>query len=175
MRSVSADSQAPFRREMTAEFDPGAVSETEFEKRRGVNRVEVRSGFLSVHVSGFDAGSDRAMAVLTALAEAGVSLDFLKLTSGGLSFLAPDAAESAIRRALEGIQAEHKVRPGLSVVLVHAVNMRDEEGLIARIVSETIATGAEIDHLGDMHDRVLMVVSAEDAEAIRARLEPEGA
>ncbi|HLK14112.1 MAG TPA: hypothetical protein VKT78_04850, partial [Fimbriimonadaceae bacterium] len=56
-------------------------------------------------------------------------------------------------------------------VLVHAVNMRDEEGLIARVVQEVIASGARMDHISDMHDRMLVVVHTEDAGPVKKRLE----
>ena len=49
--------------------------------------------------------------------------------------------------------------------------MRDEEGLIARVVSEVIGTGVRVDHLGDMHDRVLMVMDDRDADKVKVRLE----
>jgi len=52
--------------------------------------------------------------------------------------------------------------------LVHAVNMRDEEGLIAEIVQSAIASEAQIDHIGDGHDRLLLVASAESVEKITA-------
>lgn len=42
--------------------------------------------------------------------------------------------------------------------MVHAVNIRDEEGLIAKIIKAAISTSAHVDHIGDMHDRLLMVV-----------------
>jgi len=55
-------------------------------------------------------------------------------------------------------------------VLVHAVSIRDEEGLIAGIVHTAIALGIRIDHVGDMHDRMLMVVQKEDAERLAAHV-----
>jgi hypothetical protein len=49
--------------------------------------------------------------------------------------------------------------------------MRDEEGLISRILLESIASGVQIDHVSDMHDRMLVVVSAEDSSKLRQRIE----
>lgn len=47
-----------------------------------------------------------------------------------------------------------------------AVNMRDEEGLIASIVQQAITSGGKVSHLGDMHDRLLLVVESKDADKI---------
>ncbi len=109
--------------------------------------------------------------MLEGVSEAGISLDFLKLTPEGVSFLVPTAAEGAVRQTLQELGARAEVKTDRSVVLVHAVNMRDEEGLISRIVAAAIGSGAEIDHLGDMHDRVLIVTTATDAERLRATFE----
>src|SRR5579863_2742492 len=119
------------------------ATETDFEKRRGVSRVEVRDGFAQVHVSRIqDHLMEGRLSVLQCVAEAQVSIDFLKLTPSGLSFLIPEGQSEAVEQALKKCEIHTTVRPGRSVVLVHAVNMRDEEGLIARIVQEVIASGA---------------------------------
>jgi hypothetical protein len=44
--------------------------------------------------------------------------------------------------------------------------MRDEEGLIARIVEQAIATGTSVEHVGDMHDRLLLVVATEASKSL---------
>jgi aspartokinase len=146
---------------------------TDFEKRRGVSRVEVRDGYAQVHASRMpEPIMEGRLAVLKTVSDAQVSIDFLKLTPSGLSFLIPDSQSDSVEKALgcgEGVHCT--VRPGRSVVLVHAVNMRDEEGLIARIVREIIASGARMDHISDMHDRVLVVVHTEDADPLRQWLE----
>ena len=111
------------------------------------------------------------LAVLQCVADARVSIDFLKLTPSGLSFLIPEGQGSAVENALSGSDVHATVRPGRSIVLVHAVNMRDEEGLIARVVQEVIASGARMDHISDMHDRMLVVVHTEDAGPLCERLE----
>ena len=46
------------------------------------------------------------------------------------------------------------------------MNIRDEEGLLAEVVQEAIALGAQIDHVGDGHDRLLLVVGDVDAARI---------
>lgn len=145
---------------------------TDFEKRRGVSRVEVRDGYAQVHASRMpEPVMEGRLAVLKLVADAQVSIDFLKLTPSGLSFLVPEAQCHAIEAVLGGGDIHCTAKPGRSVVLVHAVNMRDEEGLIARIVREIIASGARMDHISDMHDRVLVVVHTEDAEPLQKWLE----
>jgi len=147
-------------------------SETEFEKRRGVSRVEVRHGFAQVHVSRIP---DDVMAVrlkvLAAVASAGISIDFLKLTPSGMSFIVPGQDGDVLQTALEPLGVHFSIRHDRSIVLVYAVSIRDEEGLIAGIVHTAIQNGIRIDHVGDMHDRMLMVVQKEDADRLASQIE----
>ena len=137
--------------------------ETGFEKKRGIISVEIRHGYSQVHVMDLEPTMDRRLAVLDTVAHAQISLDFLKLTSDGLSFLIPAERSQAIVDCLRGAGYRFELNEKRSIVMVHAVNMRDEEGLIAKIVATAIASGARIDHLGDMHDRLLIVT--EDSRA----------
>ena len=147
--------------------------ETAFERPRGVHRIETRDGFSQVHVAQL---TDRA-AVLAAVAAAGVSIDFVKITPSGLSFIIPQSQSDAVSAALAD-QPGLEVRPDCSIVLVHAVNIRDEEGLIAKIVRVATEAKVVLDHIGDMHDRLLLVVPTSDAarlsEAITAAQDREG-
>jgi len=146
---------------------PRPTVETEFEKRRGVSNVEVREGFAQVHVAGLTKNLvTERIRVLRAIADAEVSIDFLKLTPSGLSFIVRDDLSEPVFNALEGCEVEFTVVKDRSIVLVHAVNIRDEEGLIARIVQTVIASGAKVDHIGDMHDRMLLVLQRQDAERV---------
>lgn len=156
---------------MSKEAVRTASAETEFEKRRGVSRVEVRHGFAQVHVSRI-AGNVMAerLKVLSAVASVGISIDFLKLTPSGMSFLVPEGDAEVIDQALEPLGIHFTVRHDRSIVLVHAVSIRDEEGMIAGIVHTAIANGIRIDHVGDMHDRMLMVVQKSDAERLASHI-----
>ncbi len=146
-------------------------SGTEFEKRRGPSSVEIRSGFAQVHVQDLpEPIASSRVDVLREVAKAGVSIDFLKFTQGGLSFVVPESFASKIRSTLDPKSGALSVQPGRSIVYVHAVNMRDEEGLNAQIIARAITAGARIDHLSDMHDRALLVVNADDAESLAATL-----
>ena len=148
------------------------VSETEFEKRRGISRVEVREGYAQVHVNDLAQPLVASrLAVLKILAGNGISLDFLKFTPDGMSFLVREEKGGKVKDCLKDTQSDVTVLEGRHVVMVHAVNMRDEEGLIASIVLQAIRSGASIGHVSDMHDRVLMVVSKEDSKRLKEQLE----
>lgn len=104
--------------------------------------------------------------ILESLAGNGVSLDFLKLTPSGLSFLVSIDQSERLDQVLKLAGCHYEVNKPRSIVLIYAVNIRDEEGMIAGIVQQLIQSGAKVDHLGDMHDRLLAVVRADDAERI---------
>ena len=150
------------------------VLETAFEKRRGISRVESRTGFAQVHVSNLEEPlTVSRLQVLGAIGDGGISLDFLKMTQTGLSFLVTEESAEMVSQVLKPLGVHFSVRKEREILLVHAVNMRDEEGLIARIVLEAIACGVRVDHISDMHDRMLMVVAAEEAPKLRERIEEE--
>jgi aspartokinase len=160
----------PFRRELARPEDAASSPETRFERARGIDRVELRSGLATVHVGPLAPPFELArLDVLRRVAGAGVSLDFLKLDGPMLSFVVADGARAAAAAALEGF--EHQITAERCVVLAHAANMRDEEGLIARIISRVTSTGAQVDHIGDMHDRVLVVTGEGDARLVVPALE----
>lgn len=148
--------------------------ETVFEKRRGVSRVEVRSGFAQVHVTNLagDVAPAR-LRVLSQVADSATSIDFLKLTPSGLSFLVPQERAEVVKSILDALTIDFSLRSDRDIVLVHAVNIRDEEGMIASIMQRAIESGATVDHVGDMHDRLLLVVPHSDAERLEQHLKAE--
>ena len=149
-----------------------ATRETAFERPRGVSRVEPRRGYCQVHVVDlFEPLVPNRLAALEAVSGEGISIDFLKLTPRGLSFVAPADRASDLERVLTDCGAQASVVTGRTIVSIHAVNIRDEEGLIAEIVQEAIALGAQIDHVGDGHDRLLLVVGDDDAARIQSHFE----
>ncbi len=159
----------PFGRAYSdVELEIPPVSEVEFEEGRGVNLIEIRDGFAGIQVSELGQPLFPArMDVLNRVAAAGISIDFLKLTLDGLSFLIPEGKMAEADKALSSIQGKSEVKGARSVVLAHAANMRDEEGLIAQLVSAAIESGAEIEHLSDMHDRIMLVVRSKDAPHLK--------
>lgn len=158
--------QRPFGNELADKVtDVPELGSTEFEKARGVNRIETREGFAGVLVWGLgDRVMEGRLAVLEAVRQAGLSIDFLKFTNDGLSFLIGEPESERVRGALEKTGVSFETLPDRSILTVHAVNMRDEAGLVARVVSEVISSGAHIDHMGDMHDRLLIVMTKDDAK-----------
>lgn len=149
------------------------VSETEFEKRRGISRVEVREGYAQVHVNDLPQPvvSGR-LDILRDVSGAGISLDFMKFTPDGMSFLVRESDGQKVEDCLKNRKSiSVSVEKGKDVVMVHAVNMRDEEGLIASIVLQAIGCGASIGHVSDMHDRVLIVVPKQDSQRLKEQLE----
>ena len=160
----------PLRRDYSfGDEVPLLAGETEFEKPRGIHRVEVRPGLVRVHISQLTGGlAESRRRVLAYIADAGVSIDFLKLTPTGLSFVVSESRAVGVDKCLTSFHAER------SLLIIHAVNMRDEEGLISRVLAEVIRSGVELEHLGDSHDRLLIVVPDSEAEALAARLRDLG-
>lgn len=143
-----------------------------FDLPRGLGEPLVRDSYAQVLVSfpDQDAKSGRLEA-LKIIQENGLSIDFLKFTHNGVSFvISADQAKKAAE-VLANINADVKLSEGRSILLIPAVNMRDDEGLLALVLSEAIKTKAEILHIGDMHDRVLIVTDTEGAKEIAAKVQ----
>ena len=161
----SGESRQPFRRAISTPDDLPPMVETEFEHQRGVIETELREGFalFLVHSLPDDLDKNR-LHVLKVVADANVSIDFLKLTTDGLSFVVPEALSDAAGEALANLKFPLETSPNRSVLSAWSPNLRDEEGLAARLVSAVIASGARLDHVSDMHDRILFLLDQADAE-----------
>ncbi|MCL4285955.1 MAG: hypothetical protein QY327_10410 [Fimbriimonadaceae bacterium] len=149
--------------------------QVEFERPRDVYEFETRTGYAHIHIHGLEAPLQEArIRALEGVARAGVSIDFLKLTQSGMAFLVAEEQAQKTQDALSALGLNFRAGKDYAILIVHSVNMRDENGRIAKIVSIAIGTGARIDHLSDMHDRVLIVTPREHAsglaEALRATL-----
>ena len=147
---------------------------TKFEKPRGVSAISIRHGYAQAHLSGW--GKDRAakrLETVRAITDAKISLDFVKLTPSGMSFLVPDAQSEALQGVLDRLGDHFSIRRPCSMVIAHAVNIRDEEGLVARIMKAAIDGGFLVQHISDMHDRALLVVDTAEAEQLAAHIEAE--
>lgn len=152
--------------------DSRGTGETEFEKPRGINRVEIRPGLTRAWISDLPQPSmDARLRILAKVREAGVSIDFLKFGNGAISFVAAEADHEKLCAALAGVDGTVEVESGCCIVIVHAVNMQDEEGLVAKIVSQVIASGEDVDHVGDMHDRLLLVTDLDTGKRLVESLE----
>ena len=146
-------------------FSKSQISETDFEKQRGISRVEVRTGLTQVHV--LDLKSPIAKSRIKVI-------DFLKLTPTGISFVIPAEKTQLTSDTLNAEGVTNQLATGRGIVLVHAVNMRDEEGMIAGILRRVIETGITVDHASDMHDRILIVTDAAQAEKFKTIIEQGG-
>lgn len=143
--------------------------ETVFERPRGVGEITLLQGLSQIRV---ETDLNGLPNVLNAVAKAGVSIDFVKLSPNGFSFVCSQDKTSAVETALKDLPGVSlRVKEDRTVVSVPAVNIRDEEGLIARIVQAAIRAGAQVDHIGDMHDRLLLVVNDSDAQSLKETLE----
>lgn len=129
--------------------------ETAFERRRGVGSPSSQAGFAQVRITELEQNSRQAC--LRALADLGLRLHFLKLAANGMSFLIAGEDSPAVQKALTQFQANVHLASGRWIVTIPAVNIRDEDGLIAGLVATAIRSGTQIDHLGDMHDRLVVV------------------
>lgn len=139
-------------------------AETAFETARGVSQVEVKTGLTEVQILDLaEPMAESRLTTLAAIRDAGVSVSFLKYTPDGFNFSAKSEDSDRLAEALERLQLRHKLHRDYAVMTVHAVNMRDEAGLVARIVSLVLASGATIISLGELHDRLMIVMSASDA------------
>lgn len=151
-----------------------ASTETEFEKPRGISKVEIKTGYAQVRVNGLpEPLTETRLDVLEHVRNAQVSIDFLKLTQQGLSFLVSENDAEIVEKALSNQGSHVQIEHERCIVLIHAVNMRDEEGLVARVVSVAIATGIHIDHLGDMHDRIYLVTTSAGATKLKSAIEQD--
>jgi aspartate kinase len=137
-----------------------------------VSGVVPRQGYCQVHVVELpEPLIENRLQVLQAVAAEGISIDFLKLTPHGLSFVATADRAEDLKRVFSSGGYKATVGVGRTILSVHAVNIRDEEGLIAEVLREAISLGAQIDHVGDGHDRLLLVVGDADASRIQKHFE----
>lgn len=139
---------------------------TEFEPRRGLTRIESRFGFAQVQIENLPLPlMNSRLEVLESIKEINVPMDFLKLTQSGISFLIAQEHATIVADHLAHLGQNMKIQSGQCIVLVQAPNLRDSEGLLARVVSVAIRSGAPIDHVGDMHDR-LLIATTESASLV---------
>ena len=164
---------APLRQDASDKVkDSRGTGETEFEKKRGIHAVRVRRGLTRAYVCDLPSPVSQArLRILSLVREAGVSIDFLKFAHDAVSFVADEADQAKLEAALKGIEGRVEIEGNCCIVSVHAVNMQDEEGLVAGIVSEVIASGLQVDHIGDMHDRLLLVTDQETGDRLATALE----
>lgn len=150
------------------------MKETVFEKHRGVNKVEIKKGFAQVELSELPKPITQSrLDILAKLHDKKVNVDFLKLTNCGLAFTVQESDLSLIEKILGNNYECCNIQPDRNIMLIHAVNMRDEEGLIADIIAIASSQKITIDQVSDMHDRLLLVTSEDSAKKLKTQIEKE--
>jgi len=144
--------------------------EQRFELPRGVREIEVRTGFAQVHIRSNGNLPLERIEILRILADAGISHKYLKLTLDGLAFIIADSQVDETKQALSNAGVDFEMNPGRSLILVHAIGMREEPGMLAKILQAATASGVSVDHIGDMHDKMFMVLRDEVAEDTASRI-----
>jgi aspartokinase len=139
---------------------------TSFERRRGVTSVHVRDGVTHFQVVDLPRQSlmPARLEALAVLRDAGVGIDFLKLTPDGFTFAVQDEEAARAAAALSSAGCEAIQSEGRTVISVQCVNVRDEAGVVARIAEAVTATGTRLEQVGDCHDCILLVVEREAAQ-----------
>jgi aspartokinase len=152
---------------------PGMHSQTPRDTPRGVQSVELEEGYALVEVRGLAPWeiSAKRREALQAIESAGISLDLFKITMDGFSFVVAEPLTDKTQEVLRQAGFQPTVLRDQAILLINTPNVRDADGLLARICSEVISADAEIQHLGDMHTGVMIVLKREEAERARERLE----
>jgi hypothetical protein len=141
-----------------------------FEAPRGVTEVEVTHGFAQVQI--WLGRPDLVLArieTLRLIGDAGVSHKYLQLAPDGLALIVRDAQVAQLSQVLKTAGIKFDLNEKRSMILVKAPGIWEEKGMIASIMEAAISAGVEVDHVGDMHDRMYMVVRGEVAEDTAAK------
>ncbi|HEV2261757.1 MAG TPA: aspartate kinase [Candidatus Rubrimentiphilum sp.] len=97
------------------------------------------------------------------LAEAGISIDQVTINQAGVMFVVEGDRGEEIRQLLGDLNLAVRVREACSKLSVVGEGMRDEPGVIHRIVSALSAVNVEIIHATDSNITVSILVPADDA------------
>lgn len=126
--------------------------ETVFEPQRGITKVELDEGYVQVIVY-----TDDINEALDSLVEEGCSFHYLKLLSKEISFIVD---EEHNRWSLD------EVIKNLSILKIHAANLREEDGLVAHILEIASRMDIEINHISDVHNCLTLVLDKIDAKKL---------
>ena len=143
---------------------PQMHNQTTFETRRGISAVDAQKGFSLIVVRGLGSSRERLSDALDAMKNAGLSADFLKLGREQFSFLVREEDQQKAVDALVALGFDASHHRSKAVIKVSSPNVRDENGLMARICQIVLESGATVYNVGDMHDGVQVVVQSEKAD-----------
>jgi aspartate kinase len=138
-----------------------------FERERGVTRVATRRGLahVTVHLPAEEEASAR-LALLQALAGAGVPVFLVKLAPDALSFAvrADVVARCEELLAKQGGGARFTLLRDLGLVTVLAGAMRDLSGVMARIYEALVQAGVAVRQTGDAYNAVILLVAGNEVD-----------
>jgi carbonic anhydrase len=126
--------EAPLAKHLSQTSDLAGLPSTNFERPRGQVEVTITSGVTQAHLAGLpDPITSSRLDALKRIAAEGVSIDFLKFTPSGLSFVCQDDDSAAVEKALAGLQGNLELQPDRCIASIQAANMRAEEGLVQKM------------------------------------------
>lgn len=139
-----------------------------FEAQRGISSVETAAGFALVQVFGMPSEDlpQRRIQCLEHLASNGVSFDFLRLSTDGFSFVVPGREAAKVETPLNELGVRFEQLSNQSLVTVSVPNLREENGLLAKIVEIVASTGVQVNSIGDTHTSILILLAANDATSV---------
>lgn len=159
---------------------PGIGGSVSFERERGVSEVQVMRGLahVTVHFEPQRLAEDR-LALLQALAGAGVSVFLVKLHPCAISFAVRADAIDPCEALLQKRGAQYGMLRDLGLVTTLAGAMRDLSGVMARIYEALVSADIGVRQTGDAYNAVLLLVAGAQtdraAEALRAAFSLTGA
>lgn len=136
-----------------------------FERERGVTEVRVLSGIAhaDVRLPGYDIEAER-LALLQAVAEAGIPVFLIKLHPGAISFAMQDATITAAIEKLLGERGYiHSIERDLALLSIVAGAMRDLSGVMAGLYDAMGTANIRVAQTGDAYDAVFALVPGIDA------------
>jgi len=157
----------PTAREQTTSSGPArGDASVSFERERGVTRVTTRRGLahVTVHLPAEGEAGAR-LALLRALAQAGVPVFLVKLAPAVLSFaVRSDVVERCEELLAEQGGARFTLLRDLGLVTVLAGAMRDLSGVMARIYEALVQAGVSVRQTGDAYNAVILLVAGSELD-----------
>lgn len=127
--------------------------ETVFEPQRGIIKIELEQGWNQVKIKGKNINQ-----ILDSLAMKQIAFHSLKLLSDGISFIVSENTKEDWR--------SHEIITKLSLMSVHATNLREEHGLVAHILKTAIEMDIEIYHISDVYNCLTLVLNEKEAKRL---------
>lgn len=143
-----------------------------FERERGVYDVVVAANVAHVEAA-FPPGAESALQaarLLDAIANAGISVFLVKLHTAEISFAVEASRAAEAEEVLNRAGYATTARRDLAVLSVVASSMRDLTGVLVGIADALDAADAKQYGVGDSHNAVQVLVSADRAEVAARKL-----